>query len=77
MGTKNSPGKYDCYANLEPDEPYFLLMGRDRHAAYLVNLWAQMREEIGEDPAKVEEARSCALHMDLFRSLRLINQKKE
>jgi hypothetical protein len=52
-------------------------MGRDRHAAYLVNLWAQMREEIGEDPAKVEEARSCALHMDLFRSLRLINQKKE
>ena len=23
MGTKNNPGSYDCYANLDPDEPYF------------------------------------------------------
>lgn len=29
MGTKNNPGKYDCYAKLEPDEPHFVLRGKD------------------------------------------------
>jgi hypothetical protein len=77
MGTKNSPGKYDCYANLEPDEPYFVLMGRDKHAPYLIKQWAELRAADGEDQNKVEEAYSCALHMELFRSLRLLNKKKE
>lgn len=29
MGTKNNPGKYDCYAKAEPDEPLFTLRGKD------------------------------------------------
>ncbi len=60
MGTKNNPGTYDCYENAEPDEPMFILLGRDKGAAFLVDLWATAREKLGEDSAKVEEARQCA-----------------
>ena len=38
MGTKNNPGVFDCYANAEPDEPMFVLLGRDKDAATLVRL---------------------------------------
>jgi hypothetical protein len=43
MGTKNNPGKFDCYANAEPDEPMFVLLGRDRLAAHLVSIWSKVR----------------------------------
>lgn len=59
MGTKNNPGAFDCYANAEPDEPMFVLLGRDKFAPTLVWLWAQMRELEGEDPAKCQEAITC------------------
>jgi hypothetical protein len=59
MGTKNNPGAYDCYANAAPDEPMFVLLGRDKHAPTLVWLWATLRELDGEDPVKVAEAREC------------------
>lgn len=38
MGTKNNPGTFDCYANAAPDEPMFVLLGRDKHAPLLVRL---------------------------------------
>lgn len=60
MGTKNNPGAYDCYANADPDEPMFVLLGRDPFAAELVRAWADSREKAGEDAAKVAEARKCA-----------------
>lgn len=63
MATKNNPGKFDCYANAEPDEPMFILLGRDKHAPTLVWLWATLRELDGEDAAKVADARACAAHM--------------
>ena len=63
MGTKNDPGVFDCYANAEPDEPLFVLLGRDKHAPTLVWLWATLRELDGESEAKVSEARSCAANM--------------
>ncbi len=63
MGTKNNPGAFDCYANAEPEEPMFILLGRDKHAPTLVWLWATLRELDGEDPAKVKEARECAANM--------------
>jgi hypothetical protein len=59
MASKNNPGAYDCYQNAEPDEPLFVLLGRDKHAPALVWLWAVLRELDGEDPAKVAEAREC------------------
>lgn len=57
MGTKTNPGRFDCYAAAEPDEPMFILLGRDRHAAALVNLWAAMRMgEEGPESSKATEA---------------------
>jgi hypothetical protein len=70
MGTKNKPSTYDCYSNADPDEPMFILLGRDRSAAKLVDLWADIREKTGESPAKIEEARNCARSMrEWLRSL--------
>jgi hypothetical protein len=64
MGTKNKPGEYDCYHNAEPDEPMFVLLGRDPMAGWLVRTWAWMRKFLGEDPKIVQEARDCADAMD-------------
>jgi hypothetical protein len=64
MGTKNNPGQFDCYANAAPDEPMFVLLGRDRHAAALVRLWALLRSREGEDDAKIAEALKCADTID-------------
>ena len=78
MGTKANPGHYDCYADLETDEPYFLLAARDPMAPALVRSWAQMRQqqvESGikpvEDMAKVTEARQCAAQMEIWRTDKL------
>ena len=64
MGTKNNPGQFDCYQNAGPDEPMFVLLGRDKHAAGLVRLWAMLRHKDGEDEDKVAEALACADAMD-------------
>jgi len=63
MSTKAEPGDYSCYEKAEDDEEMFVLLGRDRHAAALVLLWAEMREREGEDPMVVSEARDCAERM--------------
>ncbi len=44
MGTKNNPGKFDCYTNAEPDEPMFVLLARDQMAAFLVSIWSKVRQ---------------------------------
>lgn len=43
MGTKNNPGKFDCYAALDPNEPHFVLRSTDRLGPGLVRLWALLR----------------------------------
>ena len=63
MGSKASPGKFDCYANAEPDEPMFVLLGRDRHAPTLVWLWSVLRDLDQEDAEVVGEARVCCAEM--------------
>lgn len=68
MGTKNSPGAFDCYANARPDEPMFVLLARDKHAPILVRLWAELRALDGEDLAKLEEAEACAASMQRYRA---------
>ena len=60
MGTKNQPGDFDCYANADPNEPMFVLLGRDKHAPFLVEVWALLRHFDGEDEAMVAEALDCA-----------------
>jgi hypothetical protein len=73
MGTKNNPGKFDGYANAEPDEPMFILLGRDSHAYAAVRKWADDRQTMIEagykpdsDMAMVHEARECANAMERF-----------
>jgi hypothetical protein len=66
MGTKNAPGKFDCYAAADPDEPMFVLLGRDPSAGALVRFWARMRFGSSEDPDKLEEALSCADALDAW-----------
>ncbi len=75
MGSKTNPGEFDCYANALPDEPMFILLGRDPSAPDLVNDWADCRAaEIKNgrrpqsDQAMIEEARLCATNMRLWRS---------
>ena len=64
MGTKQNPGKFDCYSRAEPDEPVFVLLGRDPVAHILVEDWASLRERLGKtEPKVIEEARQCALSM--------------
>ena len=68
MATKNNPGQFDCYANAHPDEPMFVLLGRDKHAAALVRMWAIMRHADGEHIDKVQEAFACAELMRQYAS---------
>jgi hypothetical protein len=75
MGSKNEPGKYDCYANAEPDEPMFVILARDPSAPELVEQWAIRRVNLiseGKKPesdyALVEEARECADKMRQWRA---------
>ena len=68
MATKVNPGIYDCYARAWSDEPLFVLLARDRHAAEVVRFWVKLREEEGRtDAAKIAEARDCADAMERWR----------
>ncbi len=42
MGSKLSPGAYDCYSAAEPDEPMFFLLARDLTAEFLVAAWTSI-----------------------------------
>lgn len=74
MGTKNEPGRYDCYAAAEPDEPMFVLLARDPLAPIVVRLWAMLRErehgQGGDDAAKQREAFALADAMGQWRMRR-------
>jgi hypothetical protein len=71
MGTKNNPGEFDCYAKLEPDEPYFLVKSTDPLAPVIVELWALLAELHSGGGRKVEEARQCAHAMRAWRAQQL------
>ena len=69
MSTKNNPGAYDCYAKLEPDEPYFVLRGKDPVGWLLVKLWVAIRKHMHSSQmndaylAKLDEAKITAQNM--------------
>lgn len=67
MGTKDNPGKFDCYTNALPDEPMFVLLARDPDFWWHVHKWAKRRQKAiqcglrpQEDRAMVGEAEECA-----------------
>lgn len=67
MGTKNNPGKFDCMSKAEPDEPVFVLLGRDPVAAIVVRLWTELRAKLGDkDSEKIQEAWDCADAMEAW-----------
>lgn len=74
MGTKNNPGKFDCYTNALPDEPMFVLLARDPQAPRLLEVWAHTRQQsidVGNSPksdeSMVQEALQCAFQMRKWR----------
>jgi hypothetical protein len=74
MGTKETPGTYDCYAAALPDEPLFVLLARDPSAPRLLREWAKWRETAikhGDRPPTdtpmVRSARVCADQMEEWR----------
>ena len=84
MGTKNNPGQFDCYANAAPDEPMFILLGRDPHAHAAVRKWANDRMVMihaGLKPASdvhmVWEARECADAMEEYCIARQNREREE
>jgi hypothetical protein len=42
MSTRNNPGPRDCLAKAEPDEPYFVLLGRDRASPVSIRIWSHL-----------------------------------
>ena len=66
MGTKNNPGNHSCYDKADPDEPMFVLLGRDPIAPFLVGWWVGLKSthDTGADPEKLREAMETARAMD-------------
>src|SRR5687768_14286082 len=84
MGTKANPGRYDCLAKLDKDEPYFVLVAHDAMAPALVRSWAQLREQQVEqgikppsDMAQVAEARQCAAQMEIWRADQIAKELRQ
>jgi hypothetical protein len=69
MGTKRNPGEFDCYKAAHPDEPMFVLLGRDPFAPLLVRLWGLLRLAFRGRSSKVSEAFRCARSMRFWRQL--------
>ena len=70
MGTKNDPGKFDCYAKLAPNEPYFVLRAQDRTASYVVEAWVKAAAANGCPPAKLDSARRVATAMRKYQPMK-------
>lgn len=69
MATKNNPGKFDCYANAMPDEPLFVLLGRDIAAPATIRFWCSERIRLGRNVAEddqIVEAIECAAKMEAY-----------
>lgn len=64
MGTKSNPGKFDCWSKAEPDEPVFVLLGRDPVASVILRRWVELRQQLGATETEVlSEAMQCAVEM--------------
>jgi hypothetical protein len=74
MGTKQKPGRFDCYDRAKPTEPRFTLLGRDPQAPAAIARWAEDRlaaikagEKPDSDADLVVEALDCARAMIAYR----------
>lgn len=70
METKNHQGPHSCYAKAMPDEPMFVLLGRDPAAPMAILRWIELRQQIkgqGVDAAQLEEASHDAQRFEKWR----------
>jgi hypothetical protein len=71
--TKAKPSPEGCYARALPDEPMFILLGRDRCAPDAIRRWADERtrlaieEDWSEDPERITDAVDTADAMERWR----------
>jgi len=72
--TKNNPGPNSCYERAAPDEPMFVLLGRDVAAPFCVLLWCKMRLLIEGPSDQVIEA---AKHSEDLRDWAITLKKDE
>jgi alkanesulfonate monooxygenase SsuD/methylene tetrahydromethanopterin reductase-like flavin-dependent oxidoreductase (luciferase family) len=66
MGSKSQPGFYSYLGKAEPDEPVFVLMGRDPLAPDLIRRWADTAQANGERRDKVAEAYALAKQFEEY-----------
>ncbi len=78
MSTKANPGSFDCFAKADPDEPMFVLLGRDAAAMFAVLFWAQLRvlmygvsDQITEAQATSEAMRDWAMKLGKTDAIKL------
>jgi hypothetical protein len=65
MWSKTKPGPFDRYTAAEPEEPIFVLLGRDPVASLLVSLWIGVHDVMGDNPPDaVLDAMQCSLAME-------------
>jgi hypothetical protein len=57
-----------CIQKLQPEEPFFVLLGRDKHAAEATLAWAHLREQERGVSPKTTEAREIAEAMAIYAS---------
>ena len=79
MGTKQKPGKFDCYTQAADDEPLFTLRANDPLAATTIRFWLRLRwichnsvnplneTNYEQEQIKLEEAEKCAVAMEQWR----------
>jgi hypothetical protein len=65
--TVNSKANRDCLAKAKPDEPMFIILGRDPDGGNIVRLWAQRRFDAG-DTEHAEQVFKIADAMDAWRA---------
>jgi hypothetical protein len=76
MGTKNNPGNFNCHAAAMPDEPIFVLLGRDPAAPHAIECWVEERERLGkvetdDDRDRIAECRAAQAKMRIWREANL------
>lgn len=61
MGTRNTPGPFNCYAAALPDEEVFTVLGRDPATPATIRFWVEERQRLGkvvttDDQQRMREA---------------------
>lgn len=74
MGTKSDPSPFNGFEKAEPDEPMFVLLGRDSLSPKLIREWAEFRlrrlpnfgRDHPEERAQIDEATRIADDMQAY-----------